>query len=452
MALTPDQKAEIDLYIAASLQKRRIPELTPFNTYGDLSLLDRMPLWMNSVNKTVWTDLLNLRALLTTGASGTIEPVLTGDTVIHEVTAAEAGGTDVLEPALAGKSFFLRLEGRPVKPSEFQILNAGGFRMTAPDYELQEGQLFDMEVYELQASGGGPAALSSSFIVGTVNVPVNTILNGVNDVNKIIKIRGGAAKIEITLPDLATTAENAFLVLEADLNNDYQNKIKTQAGQFIYMNGQGLTEIYIGLGEAIWLFKGPDGWYDLNQFGKNYLNIGKPFATYSIGDDELICKGQLLSRADYPRLWKYVQSLGAAAVADNLWNVAQIYRQGNAYTLVAPVSGTYETIPRPYRGAYSLGDGLTTFRLPDLQNMFLRGLKSDSGADTERYQNNPGNFQQNMIKAHDHEYDIAASETPNGLLVYTRAGAMSAQKGTVKPFGGVETRPDNIGLFWAVKY
>lgn len=460
MPLDPAIQAQVDAYLASIITKVRIPELPDYSLFGDLSLLDQVAVYMQATNKTVHANFTVLKALLTTGGSGTIAPVVVGSEIVHVVTAAEAGGTDVIIPALAGKTFFLRLEGRPVLPSEFEILNAGGFRIMIPGYQLEEGQRFDMQVYELMATTGGPASLSSSFFAGTiVNVNTNITLNAVNDVNKLIQVRAGASKIEITLPDVAAVAANAIVVIEATINNDFQAKIKTTGGQFIYMNNDSKGAVYLGIGETLFLFRGVDGWYVLFDFPRIYKSLGKPHAAYSYepNENEMLCDGRTLNRDEYPRLWEKVQTLGASLVSEVVWQTPQVYRQGNVYTTSVPGSGTYQTIPKPYRGCFSDGDGATTFRIPDLMGMFLRSVKSEFGSDNERYLNEAGGYQ--MEAVHIATNVKGVKNTGGGTI----ASAVDSTNPTGEEFDlthmftigvneGVETRPENTGVLWVINY
>jgi hypothetical protein len=439
MPLTPDQIAEIDAYLASKITKVRIPELPPNTTYGDLSLLDRSPIWMNAVNKTVWVDQLTLKALLTTGGSGTIAPVLRGDTIPHVVTLAEAGGNTVLIPEIAGKTFFLRLEGRPVLPPEFEILNAGGFKMNdvgGSPYVLAEGQLFDLQVYELMSTTTGtPAALSSSYVVGKVLVSSNTTLNGVNHANKIIQLRGGSTKVVLTLPDIALTPENAILIIEATITNDWQTKVQTQGGQFVYMNNTSYGSLFVAKGEVLILFRDTDGWYVINEFAKNYLGLARPIPAYGLDLNEAYCDGSLVNRDDFPREWERANAYSNSIVDEVDWAANP--------------------------GCYSRGDGIITFRRPDLRNMFLRGVKTIGGTDTERALNAPGGIQQDSIEKFwpgtptkpvilqvDGTQTVVTND-PDGTLVQPNVVTPLAID---KTLFSSETRPVNSGVVWVVKY
>ena len=82
--------------------------------------------------------------------------------------------------------------------------------------------------------------------------------------------------------------------------------------------------------------------------------------------------GSLVSRATYAALWTYAQAQGLATETD--WNAG-------------------------YYGRFSVGDGSTTFRLPDTRGLFLRGLDDGRGADPSRIM---GFYQEQANAAHAH--------------------------------------------------
>lgn len=436
MPFTPE---EIDEIIAA-ISKVRIPELPPFTSFGDLSMDDRLAVWMDAPNKTAWVDLLTVKTLIDTGGAGSIVPVLQGDTIIHVVTAGEAGGDTISLPDLAGKSFFLRMEGRPVLPTEFEILDAGGFRILIAGFTLEEGQRFDLQVYDLQVtSGPGPAVPLTTLLVKANSINVNTLLDNTH-INKVVPIRGGATALVLTLPDPGDY-ENGLIILETSVGNTVQHKIQTSSGN-INMNNATWTDIRMSAGEAVWLFSDGAGWQVINTFGEIYRNIGVPTASYKVGLNEIACEGQLLNISDYPRLFYTIQTFGASLVSDATWNTASI------------VSGNGQTVDFPYRGCFSTGNGTTTFRLPDLRGQFLRGLKTNTGSvDGDRVLNVPGGFQKEDIISHAHS--ISNQYQQWGSASGGQDGANDTANpitGSTANFGGTHTRPDNVGVKWVIKY
>jgi microcystin-dependent protein len=83
--------------------------------------------------------------------------------------------------------------------------------------------------------------------------------------------------------------------------------------------------------------------------------------------------GVLLSRATYSALWAHVQTVGAVSEAD--WFGASMH------------------------GWFSSGDGSTTFRVPDLRGVFLRGFDDGRGLDAGRLL---GSYQLSQNQSHAH--------------------------------------------------
>ncbi len=94
----------------------------------------------------------------------------------------------------------------------------------------------------------------------------------------------------------------------------------------------------------------------------------------------IVAKGQLVSRSGAnANLWAWAQA-NAAVVSDGSW----------------------ASTP----GNYSSGDGSTTFRLPQIDGLFLRMLEQGSGYDPGRA---IGTYQADQFQDHTHNYDKAAS-------------------------------------------
>lgn len=89
--------------------------------------------------------------------------------------------------------------------------------------------------------------------------------------------------------------------------------------------------------------------------------------------------GALLNRADYPALWAYAQASGNL-VTEADWNA-------NNW------------------GAFSTGDGVSTFRIPEFRGEFIRCFDDGRGVDASR---KIGSYQADLIGTHSHAATAAA--------------------------------------------
>ncbi|HHA19820.1 MAG TPA: hypothetical protein ENK70_08955 [Methylophaga sp.] len=102
---------------------------------------------------------------------------------------------------------------------------------------------------------------------------------------------------------------------------------------------------------------------------------------------------------------------------------------------------------------YGVGDGSTTFGVPDLRGDFIRGWDNGKGVDSGR---GIGTWQNEAYKAHNHvietktrtQYDVTGGgsaygqDTPSGNG--TDIQTLDA--------GGTETRPRNVAMMYVIKY
>lgn len=110
---------------------------------------------------------------------------------------------------------------------------------------------------------------------------------------------------------------------------------------------------------------------------------------------------------------------------------------------------TYASLFAAIGTTFGVGDGLTTFNLPDLRGEFLRGFDDLRGVDASRVF---GSAQADDFKSHSHTGHFSGSSYSTGSGA---AGPMAAQ-GTAgystNNTGGIETRPRNVALLACIKY
>ncbi|MCP3417794.1 hypothetical protein NLM16_27165 [Bradyrhizobium brasilense] len=134
--------------------------------------------------------------------------------------------------------------------------------------------------------------------------------------------------------------------------------------------------------------------------------------------------GALLSRASYPALWNYANNSGNI-VSEAAWS------GGNS-------------------GAFSTGDLVTTFRLPDARGEFFRAYDDGRGVDAGRaiYAH-----QADSLKDHTHAYTSPASGAGTGTTPnYFLSSSASAQTGSPSTGAASETRPRNNAKLACIKF
>ena len=241
---------------------------------------------------------------------------------------------------------------------------------------------------------------------------------------------------------LNVTASGSSVTLNADeLPDGAEISITVMGSGFVHLVPKaGMS--FVGLPDTL-------GTGDLPIYVKETLTLIKNEATLIVIDAKmqleevgeiiyrpkapqlaLPASGQLVNRADVPRLWALVSSI---AVSDSDWVLNGL----------------------KYLGRFSSGNGATTMRMPDLRGMFLRGLDNGAGRDLDRLYSGEGGGQVDAFKRHSHE--MSFPELPNhqpGNPGYDGGNNqywVDYTKATTET-GGVETRPMNVAYTAYIKY
>jgi len=106
---------------------------------------------------------------------------------------------------------------------------------------------------------------------------------------------------------------------------------------------------------------------------------------------------------------------------------------------------TYAALFAAIGTVFGVGDGSTTFNLPDLRGEFLRGWDDGRGVDSGR---TLGSAQADDFKSHTHSH-ISYSPSGSGYADGTTNGLVALNTGAT---GGTETRPRNVALLACIKY
>jgi hypothetical protein len=124
-------------------------------------------------------------------------------------------------------------------------------------------------------------------------------------------------------------------------------------------------------------------------------------------------------------------------------------------------TGTNASLFAAIGTAWGAGNGTTTFNVPDMRGMFLRGVASGSANDPDRAGrtasntggntgDNVGTRQTDEFEIHNHTISNLGSTTLGGLglgTVYTQSGTTTSNS----TGGSTETRPKNVYVYYIIK-
>jgi microcystin-dependent protein len=111
---------------------------------------------------------------------------------------------------------------------------------------------------------------------------------------------------------------------------------------------------------------------------------------------------------------------------------------------------TYAALFTAIGTTFGVGDGSTTFALPDLRGEFVRGWADGRAVDTGRVF---GSAQTDDLKAHTHTYTLASNVATNVPIGSPNAAQVAFTPNTATgSTGGTETRPRNIALLACIKF
>jgi microcystin-dependent protein len=109
---------------------------------------------------------------------------------------------------------------------------------------------------------------------------------------------------------------------------------------------------------------------------------------------------------------------------------------------------TYATLFAAIATTYGVGDGSTTFNIPDLRGYFVRGTGTNSDGTAS------GTFaakQADELKSHTHTMYIHPATASGSNTNAARFGDVGLGASTTQATGGTETRPKNIAMFYCIK-
>jgi microcystin-dependent protein len=150
-------------------------------------------------------------------------------------------------------------------------------------------------------------------------------------------------------------------------------------------------------------------------------------------------------------------------VADGTWQAVVPVGSITMYGANTPPTGwlecnaaavsrtTYAALFAVIGTTFGVGNGTTTFNLPESRGEFMRGWDNARGVDTGRVF---GSAQADEFEAHVHSVQppAASDDTSSGLTTTGTGGAETITPYNTASTGGSETRPRNIAVMFIIKY
>lgn len=109
---------------------------------------------------------------------------------------------------------------------------------------------------------------------------------------------------------------------------------------------------------------------------------------------------------------------------------------------------TYSALFTAISTTWGVGDGSTTFNLPDMRGEFARGYDNGRGVDSGRAL---ASNQADAYPAHTHSITAGTGSSGPTTNISVDTGNTSAPKTTGSAGSGTETRPRNIAMLFLIK-
>jgi len=239
--------------------------------------------------------------------------------------------------------------------------------------------------------------------------------------------------------------------------------IKTVGGTSLLGSGDvALPSVPAGVVEWVAMNNAPTGYLKCNGAAVSRSTYAALFAalirsatvTITIASPGVITWNSHLLSANDPVRFTTTGALPTGLVANTTYFVSATGLTANSFSVSATAggtrintSGTQSGVHTAIHAPHGVGDGSTTFNVPDLRGEFIRGWDDGRAVDSNRAF---GSAQAQDIQAHSHALTGGDTSTNVGNNVLT--GNPTGGSPTTQSAGGTETRPRNVALMAVIKF
>jgi len=322
--------------------------------------------------------------------------------------------------------------------TETSNFDAGIYKIETTDLVLGGDGVGDIANQQAKALANRTKWLKDNLyrLSDVIDIAANTTLVN-TDANKLNQL-SASSHITITMPAVSGTVKGDRFPFSSIMTAGKCATIAA-ADTIKYADGDTRTNMYLYSGERLELISAGTYWLVGDCYG-NFDRVGESFGARKQKGNTLVADGSLVNRSDYPRLFEFVSSLttGHEVVTDANW--------------LGGIGGETNT----YRGCFSLGNGTTTFRLPDERGLFNRYLDLTRGLDSGRLHEYAGGFEDMSLQLHTHNTTIPlVQHTATSANVGVTDGPLGSPSTRVfasSATGSDQTRPKNIGKIPLIVY
>ncbi len=331
-----------------------------------------------------------------------------------------AGVRAIVDPYLDNKRYTVELrnegtmiyeEGLNVR-DEYTRTVGGGFEISDINYAFQADQVICVRI-QARVSSAVPVATSTSIFQDLLQLSTSAVLGAgaaTDWLKKLIDIVSDTAQFELELETIALVPDNTIIHILSNQGSQINPVIKCKPGEKIIWNRGQVDQVYMGICEYLVLVKQGSVYRVLSMSDSAY-RVGTRCSTLAYNTvfipNTIKPNGQLLLRADYPRLFYFLQINPDLLCPEANWN--------DTSTIVDGMSSTVATRYKNH-GFFTLGDGVTNFRVPKWAKAFFRTLDYDNPtSDATRITQGAGGFQHGDLMPHRHKLfngDIGGSGNP----------------------------------------